>query len=137
VINVFVDTNILLYAHDSDAGQRHLRARDLVDAVWDGAYQAHISVQVLQELLHNLRRGTRDPALSAEIVSDYLHWPIVTSDTRLFAEGMAAMLDFQISVWGAMIVAAANRCGARELWTEDLNAGQRYGDVVAVNPLDR
>lgn len=45
------------------------------------------------------------------------------------------MRDFRVSLWDAMIVAAANRGRADELWTEDLYPGQLYGSVVAVNPL--
>ncbi len=32
---VFVDTNILVYAHDKDAGAKHERANKLVTELWE------------------------------------------------------------------------------------------------------
>jgi predicted nucleic acid-binding protein len=46
----FVDTNILIYAHDVTAGDKHSRARALVEELWD-TRQGCLSVQVLQGVL--------------------------------------------------------------------------------------
>jgi predicted nucleic acid-binding protein len=42
----FVDTNILIYAHDVHAGIKHERARLLLDQLWD-SQQGVLSTQVL------------------------------------------------------------------------------------------
>ena len=42
---------------------------------------------------------------------------------------------FQLSYWDAMIVRSAQQLGARILWTEDLQDGQRFGDLVVRNPF--
>ncbi len=52
----FVDTNILMYAHDSAAGEKHERAKALVEELWQ-ARSGVVSTQVLQELAVNLRRN--------------------------------------------------------------------------------
>ena len=44
----FVDTNVLVYAHDVTAGDKHSRARALVEELWD-TREGCLSVQVLQE----------------------------------------------------------------------------------------
>ena len=54
----FVDTNILMYAHDTSAGAKHERAKALVEELWRDRTGV-VSTQVLQELSVNLRRNTR------------------------------------------------------------------------------
>jgi predicted nucleic acid-binding protein len=56
----FVDTNILIYAHDTAAGTKHERARALVEELWRER-SGVVSTQVLQELCVNLRRKTGRP----------------------------------------------------------------------------
>ena len=61
----FVDTNILLYAHDRSAGLKHERARQLVERLWTSG-QGVMSTQVLQELCINLRRKVAPPVAVEE-----------------------------------------------------------------------
>ena len=69
----FVDTNILVYAHDRSAGAKHLRAQELIKQIWE-AGNGVLSVQVLQELCISLRRNARNPMKLEEIrqlIRDY------------------------------------------------------------------
>ena len=135
VKKVFFDTNILFYAHDEDAGGKHEVAAAAVRSAWNQAVYPVISVQVLQEFLHNLRKKLQDIDKAIAVAEDYTAWPVIANDLSLFRSGTGIMRRYQISLWDAMIVAAANRAGVDELWTEDLNAGQIYGSVLAVNPF--
>ena len=47
------------------------------------------------------------------------------------------MDDAQLSYWDALIVAAAERCGARYLLSEDFQPGRTYGTIQVVNPFER
>ncbi|MFA6508772.1 MAG: PIN domain-containing protein [Treponemataceae bacterium] len=132
---IFFDTNILFYAHDTDAGRKHEIAAEAVSNAWEQAIHPIISVQVLQELLHNIRKKLHDDDQAVALVGDYMVWPVIANDLGLFRTGMEAMRSHQLLLWDALIVAAANRAGADELWTEDLNAGQLYGAVRAINPF--
>ena len=58
---------------------------------------------------------------------------IIDADSILAA--LATEERYQISFWDALIVAAAETAGAQVLYTEDLNDGQRYGQVVVRNPF--
>ena len=70
--HVFVDTNILVYAHDADAGGKHASAKERVRELWARERPPSVSIQVLQELYVNLvRKGTGAKA-GREIVGDYL-----------------------------------------------------------------
>ena len=133
----FVDTNILMYAHDTAAGAKHQRAKALVEELWE-ARAGVVSTQVLQELAVNLRRKAKKP-LSAkatrEVVSDYLAWQVVVNGGDSILEALDLEARYQISFWDALIVQAAHVSGAEILYSEDLSEGQRYGAVQVINPF--
>jgi predicted nucleic acid-binding protein len=133
----FVDTNILIYAHDRDAGRKHQRARELVERLWTTG-QGVLSTQVLQELCVNLRRRVRQPLPSDEIrklVEDYLSWEIVVNTPQSILAALEIEGRYKASYWDALILQAAESCGAAVLYSEDLAGGQRHGAVEVVNPL--
>ncbi len=134
---VFVDTNILVYAHDRAAGVKHERARALIESLWksDGAV---ISTQVLQELCVSLRRKAARPLSIEEtqhLIEDYMAWDIVVNTAESVLEALAIESRHKISFWDALIVQAAGSSGAAILYSEDLADGQSYGSVRVVNPL--
>jgi predicted nucleic acid-binding protein len=134
---VFVDTNILMYAHDSTAGAKHQRAKAVLERLWQER-SAAISTQVLQELAVNLRRKVAVPLTTKavqEIVADYLTWQVVVNDGTAIREALDFEERYSISFWDALIVQAANTAGASILYTEDLSDGQHYGNVRVENPL--
>ena len=132
---VFVDTNILVYAHDKDAGaKRHAASRCVAD-LWNRSAPPSVSIQVLQELYVNLIRKKVAPATAREVVCDYLQWNVVPNDSPLLLEAIQLSQRWGVSFWDAAIIAAARRAGADVLWSEDLNEGQDYDGVKVVNPL--
>ena len=133
----FVDTNILMYAHDKAAGEKHERARTLVEELWRER-KGVVSTQVLQELTVNLRRKAARPLdakKTREIVADYLTWQVVVNGGESILEALDLEARFQISFWDALIVQAAQVSGAEILYSEDLSDGQTYGTVRVINPL--
>jgi predicted nucleic acid-binding protein len=132
---VFVDTNILVYAHDKDAGEKHRTARDKVESLWGRPILPSISVQVLLEFYVNLIRKKVRASDAREAVMDYLEWDVIDNDQALLLEGMRLKEKWSVSFWDALIIAAAKRARVRELWTEDLKPGRDYEGVLVVNPL--
>lgn len=133
----FVDTNILMYAHDIAAGDRHQRAKALVEELWE-ARSGVVSTQVLQELAVNLRRKAKKPlgaTATRDVVSDYLAWRVVVNDGDSILEALDLEARYQISFWDALVVHAAQASGATLLYSEDLSDGQVYGGVRVVNPF--
>ncbi len=133
----FVDTNILMYAHDTSAGEKHERAKALVEELWRDRTGV-VSTQVLQELSVNLRKKARRPLdarATRDIVSDYLTWQVIVNGGESILEAFDLEARYQISFWDAMIVQAAQASGAEVLYSEDLSDGQAYGSVRVVNPL--
>ena len=133
----FVDTNILMYAHDASAGEKHERAKALVEELWRDRTGV-VSTQVLQELSVNLRKKVRlplDPKTTREIVADYLTWQVIVNGGESILEAIDLEMHYQISFWDALVVQAAQVSGAEVLYSEDLSDGQRYGSVRVINPF--
>lgn len=133
----FVDTNILMYAHDAAAGDKHARAKALVEDLWQNR-SGVVSTQVLQELAVNLRRKAKRPLdarATRDVVSDYLAWQVVVNGGDSILEALELEARYQISFWDALIIQAAQTAGADVLYSEDLSDGQRYGSVKVENPF--
>jgi len=134
---VFVDTNILVYAYDADAGVKRDRAVEKLRQLWE-TDTGRLSVQVLQEFYVNVTRKLKTTvarSTAREVVSAYGAWvrEPTTAETILRATDIAELA--QISFWDALIVAAAEGVGASQLLSEDLNEGQAIAGIKVINPL--
>jgi len=133
----FVDTNVLMYAHDSASGVKHDRAKALVQDLWE-TRTGVLSTQVLQELCVNLRRKARRPVdidTARQIVTDYLSWDVYVNTGKSILEALELEKRYRISFWDALVLQAAEAAGAAILYSEDLSNRQKYGSVQVVNPL--
>lgn len=134
---VFVDTNVLVYAHDVDAGRRHAVATRLVAELWE-TRRAVISTQVLQEFYVNATRKIPSPlprATARRIVGTYAVWQteiVAPLDIQLASD---LEEQHQLSFWDALIVAAALKGGASTILTEDMSAGRSISGVRTLNPF--
>lgn len=133
--DVFFDTNVLVYAHDQDAGVKHAQARELVAAAWRGPVWPCISVQVLQELYVNLHRKGVHAGVARETVLDYAHWRVAENTVALLERGIAEMAGWQLSFWDGLVLAAARSMGATVVYSEDLSVTQDYSGIRVTNPF--
>ena len=131
----FLDTNILIYGYDLDAPAKRAIAQSLIEDAWLQPGRTAISVQVLQEFHVNFRRQGHSAAEATALLGDFSQWPVIDNTLAVFRLGLTLQDRWQLSLWDAMILAAARTSGARELLTEDLNHGQDYGGVRVVNPF--
>jgi predicted nucleic acid-binding protein len=133
----FVDTNILVYAHDRSTGVKHERAQRLLEQLWDSG-KGVLSTQVLQELCINLRRKAGNPLPVEEVrrlIREYSTWEVVTNTPESVLDALEIEMRYKTSFWDALILQAAEFSGASILYSEDLATGQRYGSIQVVNPL--
>jgi len=133
----FVDTNILMYAHDRSIAAKHQRAAKLVEELWASGAGV-VSTQVLQELCVNIRKKSANPLIFNEIrelIEDYLDWEVVENSGESILAALTIEQRFGISFWDALIIHAAETAGAEILYSEDLSANQNYGSVRVVNPF--
>jgi predicted nucleic acid-binding protein len=136
-VKTFVDTNILLYAYDREAGEKHQKARKAVVELWENNGGV-LSAQVLEEFYVNVTRKIPKPLTKKqglELISQYLSWDTVSIHGGMVAEAAQLEERAKISFWDALIVVSAQRSGARLLLTEDFQAGRKFGDLAVKNPF--
>lgn len=138
-IDHFVDTNILVYAYDISAGNKHNIAVHLMGQWWsnDGGC---ISLQVLQEFfvtVTNKIPTPLDPQTARQIVADLSHWRLHVPDASDLLHAIDIQQSYRLSFWDAMVIQSAVRLGCKQLLSEDLSHGQIYGDVQVINPFKR
>ena len=134
---IFVDTNILVYAHDLSSGDRHAKASAVIESLWE-AGTGVISTQVLQEFYVTVTRKIKNPLKSAEareIIRNYLAWPVQINDPETTIQASEIEEKNSLSFWDALIVAAALRLQAKKIISEDLNHGQIIEGILIENPL--
>jgi predicted nucleic acid-binding protein len=132
---VFVDTNILIYAgsaHPDDAAKRAV-ALGILRRIDTG-----FSAQVMQEY-YDVAYRKRRLALSQQEALSALRAlalrPIVPITAELVLRAAVVSDRFRISYWDAAIVAAALELGCHTLYSEDLSHLQNYDGLTVVNPF--
>lgn len=133
----FVDTNILVYAHDRSAGAKHDQAVDIVATLWENR-NACISIQVLQEFYVTITQKVPNPVHpthAKDIVASLATWRIHVPNADDIMRAIETQQRFHLSFWDAMIVHSARRLDCPVLLSEDLNPGQMYDSVQVTNPL--
>jgi predicted nucleic acid-binding protein len=132
----FIDTNVLIYAHDVDAKAKHSVAKDILRELW-AERSGTLSMQVLQEFYVNVTRKIARP-LSNEAarltVNTYSLWCVETTPVEI-AAAFRIEDESRIGFWDALILAAAAKSGATRLLSEDLNARQRIAGIRIENPF--
>ncbi len=134
----FVDTNVLLYAHDRGETEKQPVARALLEGLWT-ARTGVVSTQVLQEFYVVATRKFEPPMArgeARELVALYSAWPVIQVDVELILGAAALEESETLSFWDALIIEAARRAGAVRLLSEDLQAGRRIAGVVLENPFN-
>ena len=132
----FVDTNVLIYAHDIDSEGKHQSAKRILKELWN-TRTGVLSTQVLQEFYVNVTRKIPKPlakAVARSVVNSYFSWCVETTAAEISA-AFRIEDEARIAFWDALIVAAAVKAGADRILSEDLNAGQTISGVRIENPF--
>src|SRR5688572_2876875 len=105
---VFLDTNILLYSVSTLPEESRKRA--IAAETIDGT-DCVLSVQVLQEFYHQATRPTRPnrlpPDVAAELVEVWMRFPVQDNTASMLVAGMELCRRYKLSLWDALIIAAA------------------------------
>ena len=135
-VRAFVDTNILIYLHDTTAQNKREIARSLVDGLWESGEGA-LSIQVLQEFYVNSTKKLGMPSEEAEAqVARLSVWAVHVPTPKDVLAAVRLHRTQQLSFWDAMILTSAARLGCEVLWSEDLNTDQKITGVRVQNPFN-
>ena len=133
----FIDTNIIVYAHDADSPRKQMRAQEII---FGGMRESNavISTQVLSEFFVTITMKVEQkysvPAAKHEIML-LSHLEVVEIDYDLVIRAVGIQEAFQPNYWDGLILAAAERAGCDTLYSEDLSHRQEYAGIECINPV--
>lgn len=133
----FLDTNIIVHAYDQHDPQKMHIAREILR---QGLREKNvfISAQVLGEFFVVMTKKIQQPLAPdsvLEIIEALGTLPLIEVDYPLVVQAIALHIQYKISYWDALIVAAAQRSRCDSLLTEDLKDGEIYNGVKVHNPF--
>ena len=136
-VEVFVDSNVLVYARDASEPEKQEKALAWMERLWSpGA--GRLSFQVLQEFYVTVTEKLKPGLNVAHARSDVrslLTWRPIPIDGRVIEGAWSIQDRFKLSWWDALIVSAAQIGGCRYLLSEDFQEGQRFGGLHVVHPF--
>lgn len=132
-----VDTNILIYSIDIDAGMRHEQARAVMDRLPDA--DCVLTLQALAEFFHAVTRKDKMPAAeAAAMVHDWMElFPVVVVDGRTLTGAIRLKEAESFAFWDAMLVEAARASGVTRLLSEGMQDGRMVGALRIENPFKK
>ena len=131
----FVDTNILIYAHDGGAGAKHEKSVALLKRLFDEGSGA-LSIQVLTEFYAAAtRKLSMKNEEAEEVLRDLEGWTLHRPSLADLLSASRLHRRHKISWWDALILNSAIELGCAVLWSEDLAHEQEYGNVTVRNPF--
>jgi predicted nucleic acid-binding protein len=134
-MNVALDTNVLAYAEGVNGAARKRAALALIERL--PADTALLPVQALGELFHVLmKKGRRSPTSARDAVISWADaFPLIETGNDVLAAACDLSVDHRLSIWDAVIVAAAADARCRLLLSEDLQDGFTWSGVTVANPF--
>jgi predicted nucleic acid-binding protein len=136
---VFLDTNIIVYAHDRSSREKNAIAKEIMDYLWE-CKKGVVSVQVLQEFFVCVTQKIANPLQikSARRILEYLStWGVVVNDKYITLQAIDIQEKFKFSFWDSLIIQAAVQGQAGILLSEDLPAEQVVVGTKILNPFTK
>lgn len=134
----FLDTNIFVYAFDTSAPLKAAKSEELIGAALT-SQMGFVSYQVVQEFFNVALRRFNPPIAMAEaerfLNEIFIPLVAVHSSSALVVEALHLRAEYRLSWYDSLIVCAAMQARCETLFTEDLQNGQRFGDLMIVNPF--
>jgi len=134
---IFLDTNVIVYAHDRSSGKKNTIAMEIMEYLWDRK-KGVISVQVMQEFYVCVTTKILKPLplkVARKILEYLLNWDLIINDEYITIKAIDLQEKYRFSFWDSLIVQSAIQSQAYTLFSEDLSDGQIIENVKIVNPF--
>ncbi len=130
-----LDSNILVYACDRDAGDRHRAGKEILARA--AGRDCVLTVQALAEFFHvTTRKGKLPAPIASGFVGDWLElFEIASADDAALTDAMDVVAAHGLSFWDAMLLATARRQGCSAIFSEDMQDGRRLGGLEIIDPF--
>ena len=133
----FMDTNIIVYAHDNKYPHKQKKAQELI---FNGMREnsAVISAQVLSEFFVTVTKQAKQNYSAAAAKHEIMllsYLQVVDIDFDLVVRAVSIKDLYKLSYWDSLILSAAERSDCSKLYSEDLSHGQFYGKIQCISPF--
>lgn len=133
---VSLDTNILIYAIDKDAGKKQITAIKLIEKCMLN-YDCVLTLQSLSEFYAAATRKDNVTHAQAEAqIGDWqLLFPTILPSVHTVEYALKAVDSHKLSFWDAMLWSVSYENGVREIFSEDFQDGRELMGVGFMNPF--
>ncbi len=131
----YIDTNVFLYAFlNQDSHKKLVSVKMLTQAVWEGS--GWISLQVVKEFSNVMvKKSTKALPEILSALEIFKRFNLVQESLLSVRRALEIRDKYQLQFYDSLMLAAAERAGCDEIYTEDLNNGQFYCGIKAINPF--
>ena len=134
---IFLDTNIIVYAHDRSSEKKHTISKEIMEYLWERK-KGVISVQVMQEFYVCVTTKILKPLPlkdARKILECLMNWHLIINDEYITINAIDLQEKYRFSFWDSLIVQSAIQSQAPTLFSEDFSDGQAVENVKIVNPF--
>ena len=130
-----LDANVLVYAADRSAPDKHRRAKLIVLAA--PQLDCRLTIQALGEFYFlTTRKRIVSRSDAAAQVNDWLNlFQTAAASAPALRAALPHASDRRLSFWDAMLLATANEAGCELVLSEDMHDGMRFGNLTVRNPF--
>ena len=134
-MKVFLDTNVFLYAFlNQDVTKKTIAVNLIAQSV--NRHNGYVSLQIVKEFCNIMvRKSGKSAAEIEKAVAIFGMMQMVPGSLQLVRKALALRETYGLQFYDALLLASAEQSDCTVLYTEDLNDGQMYGSVKAVNPF--
>lgn len=137
---VFLDTNILVYAYDSDEGEKHFIAKSLVQDCFNGKINLCVSNQILAEFVHVARFKMPKPISKEEAESIVKRIVLVPNWIKVNYGWESIVRAFRYAdektyFWDFIIIQTMIENGIAIIYTENTKDFDGIKGIKAINPF--
>jgi predicted nucleic acid-binding protein len=130
-----LDANVLVYAADRSAPDKHERAKLIVMAA--PQLDCWLTIQALGEFFFlTTRKRIVSLGDATAQVNDWLNlFQTVGAGAPTIRAALPHATDRRLAFWDAMLLATANEAGCELVLSEDMHDGMRFGNLTVRNPF--
>jgi len=130
-----LDTNILIYCIDSQAGNRHQRAVRLMKEMMIN--DCVLTLQSLSEFFSAVTRKRKMPKQDAAAqINDWMTlFPVITALPTTLKMAIGTVQNHRFSFWDALIVETSVQAGVTHLYSEDMQHNEEWKGMIIENPF--
>jgi predicted nucleic acid-binding protein len=132
---ITLDTNILVYALDRGAGERHVLASQIIAR--SPFVDCWLTLQSISEFYTVVsRKRLVSAAEAADQARDWLAiFPSVAASASAVRTALDVVVGGQMAYWDALLIATAAEAGCTTILTEDMGDGSLLHGVLVLNPF--